>query len=96
MIPDEARLGGPAGAKVAAAEVKVTISTGDVVVKELCGQTASAGLAHPRWTIGKKVPIGKVSAFATASLLIVNSYDCSGGLVYETGRGTDPLATISR
>ena len=97
VVPVEVRVGGPAGPKVSAAQVKVTISAGAVVVKELYGQTDSNGLVRPRWTIGAKVPNGALSAVATASLLVVNSYDCSGGVVYETGRGTaDPLATVSR
>ena len=95
VVPVVVSLGTPKGSKVAAAQVKIQISSGSVVVKELFAQTNSAGMARPRWTIGARVPNGTVTAIATASVLVVNSYDCSGGLVNATGRGTaNPLTTI--
>ncbi len=95
VVPVHVRLALPDGPKVDSAHVKVVLSIRGRVVKELYGQTNASGLVRTTWNIGPKTPAGTVSALATASVLLVDSYDCSGGLLYETGRdATEPLAVI--
>jgi len=77
--------------------VTITVSSGGHVVKELYGQSDASGVSRPRWKIGVAEPAGKLTAVATAKLLVLDSYDCTGGLVYQAGSGTaDPLANIKR
>jgi hypothetical protein len=71
------------------------LSSGGQVVTELVGQTDAGGRLQLRWPIGARVLLGKLTAVATASVLVVDSVDCTGGLVYESGRASvDPLLTV--
>jgi hypothetical protein len=97
VIPVQVRLAVPVGPKVAAAQVSVALSSGGQVVTELVGQTDAGGRVQLRWPIGARVPVGRLTAVATASVLVVDSVDCTGGLVYEGGRASaDPLTTVTR
>ncbi|MDP9183597.1 MAG: hypothetical protein M3P04_12590 [Actinomycetota bacterium] len=96
VVPVQVRLADPNGPKVGHAQVTIVISARGRELKKLNGWTNGDGTSRPRWKIGAHVPTGKVTAVATASVLTVDSYDCSGGLVYQTGRGTaDPLTTVA-
>jgi hypothetical protein len=95
LVPVQVRLGVAKGPTSPAAQVTVVIRAGGHVVKELSGQTEPSGTAPLHWKIGVRVPTGTLTAVATASLLAVDSFDCSGGLVYLTGQGqADPLTTV--
>ena len=95
VIPVQVRLAHPKGPKVGQAQVTVVIKAGGRELKKVSGFTNGDGTSRPRWKIGASVPLGHVTAVATASLMALDSYDCSGGLVYQTGRATaDPLTTI--
>lgn len=86
----------PEGLKVADAQVKIVISAHGRAIKELHGQTNASGTARAPWKIGSRVPVGRVSAVATAYVLTLDGSDCTGGLVYQTGRGSaDPLVTVT-
>jgi hypothetical protein len=93
----QVRLAVPGGPKVSAAQVSVVLTSKDGhVVKELAGQTDAAGRALLSWRIDPRAPIGRLRAVATASVLLVDSFDCTGGLLYESGQGSaDPLLTLT-
>jgi hypothetical protein len=96
QIPVQVRLGVAGGPKVAAAQVSVVLSIGSHVVKELDGQTDAGGRVQLRWPISTRAPLGALSAVATASVLVVDSVDCTGGLLYQSGQASaDPLITVT-
>ncbi len=96
VVRVEVRHASPAGPKVERVQVDIDVSAGGHVVKRLHGQTDAEGISRPAWKLPPRAPLGRLSAVATVSLLLVDSVDCTGGIVYETGRGTaDPLTTVT-
>lgn len=96
VVRVEVRRFAPDGLKAARVQVDLDVSAGGRIVKRLHGQTGAEGVAWLAWKLGPRSPVGRYGAVASASRLLVDSIDCTGGIVYETGRGTaDPLTTVT-
>ena len=98
MLPVQVTVAAPGVVKSPMpAQVKIDIKLGTRVVKSLAAQTDRNGSLRARWKITDAIPTGTMSASADASIMLLDGFDCTGGLVYATGEGAvDPLTKVRR